>query len=387
MLLLCILLLGAGSVAACNALIDPLWFFPHAHRLNRVQPGFDERAQKTNWLQAHRGQFNAVLFGSSRSTYIDQHDFAPWRMFNHAVNAMWPREYQDYLDHFTAVNNRAPDLVVIGVDFFGSAHNLVGKWREPGTYLQKSGDPAYMLSSLLSVQLLQRSLRITALSLGLVRPLEELDYYDRHNVRHFMKSITSEYRSEEILQDLQEFHSMVYADYSYNEDLPRIWKRLRDTYPQTRFLVFTTPIAEPMFALLVREGRLPDYERWLADLTAAFGEVWDFMGLNSITTDLSQYRDAQHFHPRIGTLIADRLLARPVAQQHGDFGRLVTRANLADHLALTRSQVHCLDPDPIFTAQARLRHATEAPRRAVPDRQGMTVIGECRAADNRGRTA
>ena len=69
------------------------------------------------------GQFDAVLFGSSRSTYIDQRDFAPWRMFNHAVNAMWPREYQAYLDHFTAVNGRAPDLVVLGVDFFGSSRN------------------------------------------------------------------------------------------------------------------------------------------------------------------------------------------------------------------------------------------------------------------------
>ena len=168
--LLAIILVGAGGIAALNALIDPLWFFTHAHPLNQIQPGFDERAQKTNWLRARHGQFDAVLFGSSRATYIDQRDFAPWRMFNHAVNAMWPREYQDYLDHFTKVNGRAPDLVVLGVDFFGSLRNLVGKWRAPEIYLQNSGDPRYILGSLLSLELLQRSLRTAATSVGIVRP-------------------------------------------------------------------------------------------------------------------------------------------------------------------------------------------------------------------------
>ena len=98
--LLGLLLLGAGGVAGFNAAMDPLWFFTHAHPLNRVQPGFDERAQKTNWLQARPGQFNAVMLGSSRSTYIDQNDLSPLHLFNYSVNAMWPQEYRQYLDHF-----------------------------------------------------------------------------------------------------------------------------------------------------------------------------------------------------------------------------------------------------------------------------------------------
>ena len=114
-----------------------------------------------------------------------------------------------------------------------------------------------------------------------------------------------------------------------------------------------------MFALLIREGRLEDYQHWLTDLTATFGEVWDFMGLNSVTTDLTQYRDAQHFHPRIGTMIVDRLLGRPVAPEHADFGRLVTRQSLPEHMAFIRSQSACVDADPIRTARARLERATE----------------------------
>jgi hypothetical protein len=322
--LLAAALLGAGGVAGVNALVDPLWFFPHEHALNRVQVGFDERAQKTNWLRAHPGRFDAVLLGSSRSTYLDQHDFAPWRLFNHAVNAMWPQEYRPYLDHFTEVNGRAPALVVLGVDFFGSHDGVVGKWQPPETYLRRAGDPGYVLGSLLSFQLLRRSLVTAARSAGFLAPVGQLDHYDRRNVRHFRQRMDETLRASEVLKDLEVFRTRVYLDYDYNERLPELWRGLRAAYPHTRFLVFTTPVAEPMLALLVREGRLGDYERWIGDLTAAFGEVWDFMGLNSVTTDLSRYRDAQHFDPGIGRLITDRLLDRPVAAPHGDFGRLVT---------------------------------------------------------------
>jgi hypothetical protein len=126
-----------------------------------------------------------------------------------------------------------------------------------------------------------------------------------------------------------------------------------------------------MFALLAREVGLDAYGRWLGDLTAAFGEVWDFMGLNSVTTDLSQYRDAQHFHPRVGRLIVDRLLRRPLPPRHADFGRRVTPATLAVHLARLRGQAPCLDPDPIRTARApRAAAATGAAARCPVAERG-----------------
>ena len=81
-LVLVTIMLSAGLmlISGLNALIDPLWLFKHEHRLNSVQPFFDGRAQKTNWLHARVGQFDAVLLGSSRSTYIDQRGFHPWRL-------------------------------------------------------------------------------------------------------------------------------------------------------------------------------------------------------------------------------------------------------------------------------------------------------------------
>jgi hypothetical protein len=351
--MLAVVLLGAGGVAGFNALVDPLWFFAHAHRLNRVQPAFDERAQKANWLRARPGRFDAAMLGSSRVTYVDRRGFAPWRLANLAANALRPREYRPHLDHFAELNG-PPELVVLGVDFSGSRDLRVRDLRDPAAYIRRAGDPRHLAGSLLSLDLLERSVRVAARSAGLLGPAEGFDRYDRRGVRRPREPVGDRRRAKEILRDLESFRAKLYAGYRYDEGLPGLWRGLRAAYPGARFLVFTTPVAEPMFAQLVQEGRLEDYGRWLADLTTAFGEVWDFMGVNSVTSDPAQYRDAQHFHPRVGRLIAERLLGRPLPPRHADFGRHVTRATLAAHLDLVRRQLACLDPDPVRTARARL---------------------------------
>ena len=388
-ILLGVTLLGAAAIAGVNAAIDPLSYFTHANRLNRIQPVVDERAQKTNWLAARPDQFNAVLLGSSRSTYIDQRDFVPWRMFNYAVNAMWPGEYRPYLDHVAAINGRSPDLVVLGMDFFGSRRGIVGQWRSPEYYLSQVGDAGVVTSSMLSIHLLGRSLHTAALSLGLIGSAEKMDYYDRNNIRHFKLVINSDYRAHEVLHDLEAFQKAVYGNYTYNGELRRLWTDLRAAYPNTHFLVFTTPISEPMFALLVQQGRLDDYGRWLADLTGTFGQVWDFMGLNSVTTDLSRYRDAQHFDPGIGRLVVDRLLGRPLPAGHEDFGRRVTPESLPSHLAFIRAQSACLDQDPVGTARAWVERIAKADGAAKPPTSNwrMEPAGSCRTAAVEGQTS
>jgi hypothetical protein len=169
-------LLGAGGVTGVNALVDPLWFFTHAHRLNRAQISFDQRAQKTNWLHARRGRFDAVLLGSSRSTYIDQHDFAPLRLFNYAAESMMPQEYRPYLDHFARANGRPPAVVVLGVDFFGGRDvPRLGDRHDAAAYTGRAGDPRHLAGALLSLDLLGWSLRTAARSAGLHGPVARLD--------------------------------------------------------------------------------------------------------------------------------------------------------------------------------------------------------------------
>ena len=73
---------------------------------------------------------------------LGQRDFAPWRVFNYAVNGMWPVEYRPYLEHFARVNGQPPRHVILGIDFFGSGMPLSDLPR-PEDYIARTGDPRY----------------------------------------------------------------------------------------------------------------------------------------------------------------------------------------------------------------------------------------------------
>ena len=183
-----LMLLLIGLVVGINILVDPLWFFKHENIFNRVQPFFDERAQKTNWMQARRGWFDAVMLGSSTTTYIDQNAFAPLNLFNYSAALMYPDEYKDHIDRFSA-SNGPPKIIILGVDFFGSRVKKSGDGRPVETAIDNSGDPRYILGYLLSIDLLERSIITAGNSLGVFRPIENVDHYDRRNRRVFAEGM------------------------------------------------------------------------------------------------------------------------------------------------------------------------------------------------------
>ena len=58
------------------------------------------------------------------------------------------------------------DLVVLGVDFHSSRHLRPRGQRDPAAYLERAGVPRYLVGSLLSLELLRRSLVTAARSAG-----------------------------------------------------------------------------------------------------------------------------------------------------------------------------------------------------------------------------
>jgi hypothetical protein len=89
---------------------------------------------------------------------------------------------------------------------------------------------------------------------------------------------------------------------------------------------------------MVTEGRFDDYCRWLRELVAVFGGIHNFMYLNTVTKDLRNYYDADHFFPKIGTLVAHKISGYPDRNIPKDFGVYLTNDNLEQHISLLRFQ-------------------------------------------------
>lgn len=329
--LLCALALALGGLAAFNAYVDPLWFFAHANDTNRQQIGFDERQQKTNRLAFGGFPYDALLLGSSRTTYIDQHDFPGLKVFNYSVSGMRPAEYGGYIRYVRKVAGRTPPVIFIGIDFFATNRNYLGQAAPAEHYAGAAERPLYRLASLIGADTLKRSLA------NLKAREEDCDCYRRDNVKT-MKFVSDEEKSLIFASGLKKFREEVYGpSYRYDDRLKDIWRDLRSENPDARFVVFTTPVSQPLFRTLLEAGRGPEYERWLGEAVEVFGEVYDFMGSNSVTRNLDNYQDAGHFSPGVGRLIALRLSGHD-SEVPPDFGRRVTPENLKSHLAGIRRQ-------------------------------------------------
>lgn len=321
-----------AAVAGFNAYVDPLWFFAHANAWNRQQIGFDERQQKTNRIAFGGFPYDALLLGSSRVTYMNGHDFPGLTVFNYAVSGMRPEEYEGYLRYARQKKGSALRTVFIGIDFFATNRHYGGGAPSAAHYAETAEKPLYRLESLLSADTFRRAMdNVRARS-------ADCDCYGRDNVKSMARYSVSE-KAEIFRVGLEKFRNEVYGpSYQYDDSLPRRWQNLRRAYPETGFVLFTTPISRPLFVVLHESGHGPDLERWLREAVAEFGQVYDFMGINSVTDNLDNYQDAGHFYPEIGRLIALRLTGHD-QEVPADFGVRVTAENIEAHLAALRRQV------------------------------------------------
>jgi hypothetical protein len=115
--------------------------------------------------------------------------------------------------------------------------------------------------------------------------------------------------------------------------MKKIFDEIKRANPDAKIIAFTTPTSQPLWELLLELNLLDYYCRWLGDIVQSYGEVYDFMGTNSITANLDNYRDANHFNPSVGTMIVDRIMNFPDEKIPDDFGRRITRENLGRHIA------------------------------------------------------
>jgi len=326
--------------AGFNYAIDPLWTFSHSHRYNNAQVGFDERQLKTN--RAYFGglqRYDALLLGSSRTTYIDQNDFKNLKVFNYSCSSMYPNEYKGWVDIAKEIKGGEFAVILIGVDFYGSNAGVFGQGQKSSTppsrgYLEKSRSFMYRYKELLVRDTLGRSIE----SIERTSTPDTTDY-TRNNAKKTIR-ISSQRKQEAVNFQTGLYANHVYGEtYLYDTALKAEFEALKRDNPHSKFIIFTTPIAKSLFEILVQSGRLEDYERWMRELVEVFGGVYDFMGLNSVTTHEEHYADLHHFYPYIGELIADRITNVPNGKLPPDFGIFVTKANLESHLAAIREMV------------------------------------------------
>lgn len=339
-----IIIVGSLPIGLVNFIIDPLWTFSHSNQFNNAQPGFNERQQKTN--RAYFGgleQYDALLLGSSRSTYINQYDFIGMNVFNYSSNNMLPYEYNDWVSIAKQIKGKDFKTIIVGMDFWGSSNGVFFKDAKKGNkspiiYFNTAQEPFYKYKQLLSIETLRKSIKSLK---NYIRP--GTTDYSRTNIKSTIL-VPEERKKESCRKQFKLYSTEVYGSaYRYNEEIEYHFEQLKKNNPNTKFIIYTTPISKELFDLLVEHGNLNDYQKWLKILVQEFGEVYDFMGINTITRTKSNYPDLHHFYPFVGTLLANKISKKENKNIPKNFGVLVTKENIDKHLVNIEEQIKNYD--------------------------------------------
>ena len=325
-------------VALVNFIVDPYWCFHHEIPIGQYQKGFDERQQKTNFLAHNTFDFDTILLGNSRVSYTDPLS-VPGRAFNYSTSSMRSWEFLPYLT-FAASRSPSPiSTVVLGLSFADASMRGASSFDPPEEYVAKARSFGFRYKNLFDLKLFRRSISYI---LQERRGLERDDYVRESGFitgRKMPLPVPGDFRREQTISQIETYQAGPYRrdmDYSDNR---ATYRELLSHFPEAKFLVFTTPVSVHLLKLLIEQGLFNFYARWLSEAVEVFGEVWNFMYVNDVTTDDYNYKDAHHYSPEVCHRIIRRLYDLPEEGAVENFGVRVTKENLADHLDFLRENL------------------------------------------------
>lgn len=324
-------------VGSINYIIDPLWTFSHSNKFNNTQDGFDERQQKSNFI-FNNGlkDFNGILLGSSRSTFINQNSFKNMTIYNYAFNAMKPHEYKDYINFAKKIKDKDFEYIIIGLDFFGTNLLTEAKIENPQYYINTTQSSFYKYKMLLSLSTLKKSFK------NIKNSFFEINlFYNRNNIKYQSVVSESERMKKFSMNMISQTSNFSGTKYIYNDEYINILKELKKENPNTKFIIFTSAITSDLLvSILKNEKKINEYERWLKETLEVFAEINHFMTINSITKNLNNYPDADHAYPNIVSLIAKKISEKNSDNIPKDFGILLNKENIDNYVRNLKIEIN-----------------------------------------------
>ncbi len=290
-------------VIVVNYINDPLWVFNHQNFSNKTQLGFNERQQKTNRIYFDDKNYDSILLGNSKVTYINQNNFKKGRLFNYAVSAMNIDEYDGYIDFFKEVTKKAPKYILLGIDFNSCLKNTkIHSYQAPEFYINNSKSALYKFKHLLSYSTFMHSIRNLTKFLDKKKAI-----YNNENVKikvGFKKQHPENYEPnlEKIIKNIK----VTYPDAIYNKKLIESFKKIKNNNQASKIIAIFLPDLFPYFTINKNRNI---YERCLSDATQIFGakNIFNFMKMDKVTANVNNYYDGSHFRDYIGDLILQKI--------------------------------------------------------------------------------
>ena len=286
-------------IATINFLVDPYYQWGYFKVIDLKRKDFDERIQKTNYLANINNNYNAILLGNSRSTYLDVRKFdLGVNIFNSAVNAMSIYEYDQLITNFIKLTGKDPEIILIGIDH----HNFKGdNPKRLETILEELTSNSLKLKNLLSLDIFRFSLETIEKTIRVKLNLKDLKqrYYNNQLVKGNDKE--NFISNEKYIKD-----NSTINEYIVQNELLEEYKRLKNKYSKSKFIIYCLPFHKDLLDSWIYDIHFYDKnQQFISNLIDIFGEVYYFNYISKYNSSYTNYYDKYHFYPFLGNILID----------------------------------------------------------------------------------
>jgi len=295
------------------------------------------RTQK--FTEMNRIKPNTLMFGGSRMHYLSTQDVKKYtqdKVYNVGLSDA-SLEEQYYFLKF-AVDNFDIKHVIIALNLypFSETTRTYGYKDFDKEVFKEGFTLKKQMTYYIGVPLIKRIKEYQ--SADYLEPLYIMGAVSNYNQERIIKSDSWEEREKRSLNQ----YNMIYKEYlSWGTTQLKIYKKMVRLCQDNKIdlKVFTTGVYASQFMLLQDLNKMDMYYKWKKEL-AKIVEYYDFMYLNSVTTDNQNYIDTSHMRQDKGHLYFAKIFNDKSVNVPKDFGVLVTKGSVDQYIKSLKTNIN-----------------------------------------------
>lgn len=309
-----VLVLGLAATLALSLAVDPLWYH-QGNRITGKNIAFNERVAKLNRLLADPDPYDCIIFGSSRTTLLNEPYFEESNCFNMAVNLGMVGEFVAFAEYLSerGIRFKTVYVGVDGFDFFTA--NVT---QSVPDYVLEGRDPPGWLRNYLTLDALEFSIR------GLLGKSPTPRYYTE-NFTVDIEPGRRVYRPDPADLDPATERSLPAARQFWPEHVA-LYRRLNDIYADSEVRFYVPPISIWRIDDYYRRGEIDGYLSGIHAVGQLGRPLLDFSVPSSLTIDPDRTYDGSHY-----SLDTNRRIAQALETLSCEFCLEVHRLSLAEY--------------------------------------------------------
>jgi len=322
-------------------IVDPLWNFTHDNENNTIQIGFDERQQKSNYITNRTMDYDGLLIGTSRVTYMNQSGFQRSKVYNYGLSSLDIQDYNDYISYAVKQNGKPFDKIYLELYYNSFAPPPeVSSYVLPEVAIDNAQSTIYRYKSLFSYDTYKKAKENKEYSIA--NWYEGYRSYDRSN------EVSTNYVNPNInnlFKDSIPKADTVYPDSEvpYSDQYKENLETIRNDNPDSKLIPFTDPMTAVRLKLFLADpNKFEAYQRWFEEMVEVYGQVYSFHSVNEYTIGQKYWFDTVHFYPNLGEIFVAHLDGR---MNDEDILTIVTSENLDTYLTDLKKEIDAYQPN------------------------------------------